>query len=801
MARNPLAAEVTADVSDFLSGIAAAKQQANDFGDTAATAARKVDDLGDEASGASGGVSRLGAVSGVAATSVGGLGASAATAAVGVGGLAAVVAPLAATLGGVATAGAALAGVFGALGLATVATEGEKLSEALSSVKSGVLDAIEPIGETFAPVLVDLISRLPSVADAVVEALGPLDPFADAVRDAGNGLLDALPAIAEFAGNLSREALPVLRDLVGTAADIVPPAIRAMLDVTRELGPPLLDVARAASGLIEPLLKIGTAILDTALPVLSDFIGGVADALGVVAEFAQGLTESVNGGIASGLQTLSDRFNSAMSDVRVALVGESGNSGPAISSIRDIGAFLRGQGASLIRAAFSTLADRASAVARNLRITLVGESGSGGVLVTVIKEYGAFLQANGASLIRSGFNAVASAAESVVQNLRVILVGEDGNSGILNTIITEYGTFLQNNAASLVRTGFQAIARVAKTVAENLAIALVGESGSGGLLNNIIGQFTDFARIQGPKLARLAFTAVGRAIRAVALELFNAVTGNSDSILRSIIIDFVRYLKTDAPGDLRTAINIAFDTIVAAAEGLYDGLVGNSTLLDIINDFVAFLRTEAPSKLTDAAGTAFDDLVDEIEATLQSDGKFFLAAAFEDGFNAVVSRVSDLETRLSNAFSDVAEAIGSALSDISIDFPSPPQWLQETADAIGGSLSDAMQALANGNLLGAISGDSGDESSDTSSTSGGASGAGTGSGASGGVTGGGGSDGSLSQAAAVSALSAPGTLAESGPTTVDQRQTFEITVNTGNDADGRRIGRELRRELRGRGVR
>jgi len=81
-------------------------------------------------------------------------------------------------------------------------------------------------------------------------------------------------------------------------------------------------------------------------------------------------------------------------------------------------------------------------------------------------------------------------------------------------------------------------------------VGLVGESGSGGLLNNIIGQFTDFVRIQGPKLARLAFTAVGTAIRAVALELFNAVTGNSDSILRSIITDFVRYLKTDAPGDL-----------------------------------------------------------------------------------------------------------------------------------------------------------------------------------------------------------------------------------------------------------
>jgi len=290
MARNPLAAEVTADVSDFLSGIAAAKGQAEEFGDAAATAARKVDDLGDEAGGATGGVSRLGAASGVAATSVGSLGASAATAAVGVGGLAAVATPLAATLGGVATAGAALAGVFGALGLATVATEGEALSEALAGVKDGILDAIEPIGDTFAPILVDLIQRLPNVARAVVTALGPLDPFARAVRDAGNALLNVLPAIARFAGNLAREALPVLRRLVRVTAEVVPPAIRTMLEVTRTLGGSLLDLAKAASGLIGPLLDIGTAILDTALPVLSDFIAEVADALAVVAEFTQGLT-------------------------------------------------------------------------------------------------------------------------------------------------------------------------------------------------------------------------------------------------------------------------------------------------------------------------------------------------------------------------------------------------------------------------------------------------------------------------------------------------------------------------------
>jgi hypothetical protein len=712
MARNPLAAEVTADVSDFLSGIAAAKGQAEEFGDAAATAARKVDDLGDEAGGATGGVSRLGAASGVAATSVGSLGASAATAAVGVGGLAAVATPLAATLGGVATAGAALAGVFGALGLATVATEGEALSEALAGVKDGVLDAIEPIGDTFAPILVDLIQRLPNVARAVVTALGPLDPFARAVRDAGNALLDVLPAIARFAGNLAREALPVLRRLVRVTAEVVPPAIRTMLEVTRTLGGSLLDLAEAASGLIGPLLDIGTAILDTALPVLSDFIDEVADALAVVAEFTQGLSQSVNGGITSALRTLSRRFNAAITDVRVALVGESGNSGPVISAIRDIGTFLQTQGASLIRAAFSTLADRVVTVARNLRITLVGEGGGGGILVTTIKEFGTFLQNNGASLVRSGFNAVASAAESIVRNLRVTLVGEDGNSGVLNTALSEYATFLQNNATTLVRTGFRSVARVAKSVAQNLSIALVGESGSGGLLNNIIGQFTDFARVQGPKLARTAFEAVGSAIRGVAIELFNAVTGNSDSILRGIIKDFGRYLENDAPGDLRTAINIAFDVIVAAAEGLYEGLVGNSTLLDIINDFAAFLRNEAPGKLTAAAETAFDTLVSTIEATLQADGGFFLLAAFKDGFDAVVSRVSNLQSRLSSAFADVAEAIGEALSGISIDFPEPPSWLQEAAQAISGGLSAALQALANGNLLDVITGggDGGDDS-------------------------------------------------------------------------------------------
>jgi len=307
MAFDSLDISITGSGSDAAAAIQTVKSSLSGLAREANDAQDSVEEVGDEATSTSARLGPLAATAAASALSFSGLSSaalgasssltalsvSAGTVSAALAGVVTIAAPLVAVLGGIVTAGASVAGVFGLLAGATLATKFEELKSALAGVKEAILSAVEPMAETFLPVLLNLIERLPEVADQVVDALGPMDPFAEAFEDAGNAVLDLLPALASFASQLARETLPVLRDLASGAGNAVPNAIRRMLDVTRELGPLLLDLARAATDLIPPILEIGTVILRRVTPALTELVRRGADAIGMLTKFGktdQGVT-------------------------------------------------------------------------------------------------------------------------------------------------------------------------------------------------------------------------------------------------------------------------------------------------------------------------------------------------------------------------------------------------------------------------------------------------------------------------------------------------------------------------------
>ena len=301
MAFESLDVSVTGSAGDAQAALQSVKSSLRSTDRAAESASDSLEEAGDSTTGLAARLSGLSAAGGTSALSLLGLSSAAtgasgslsalavstATVTAGLLTLSAVAAPLIATLGGVAAAVGSVGALFGGGFLAAALTETERLKNALTTAKEGILDAIAPVGEAFADALIPLIERLPSVAEQVVEAVGPLDDFTNMVRDAGNALLDAAPGIAAFAAALAREALPVLRDLASGAAETVPSAIRTMLDTTRRLGDDLLSLVGPARDFASTLLEVGTPLVENLIPAVKLLLGPLGRALTLFSEVAQ----------------------------------------------------------------------------------------------------------------------------------------------------------------------------------------------------------------------------------------------------------------------------------------------------------------------------------------------------------------------------------------------------------------------------------------------------------------------------------------------------------------------------------
>lgn len=201
-----------------------------------------------------------------------------------------------------------------------------------------------------------------------------------------------------------------------------------------------------------------------------------------------------------------------------------------------------------------------------------------------------------------------------------------------------------------------------------------------GILTDVIRDAANWIQANGPDMIGRAFEAIGEGIRFVALDIYNAITGNGDSLLKSIIIDAGTWLVNNGPGILKSAAETAFEVIMAAARGLYKGLIGNSLFPEMFADIATYIKGTAKGLLTGAIDTliegaknGFDyltgtgggtllgdikstlgDVIDWIQndfsitSTLKSvfDGAGEAAAGgFESAFNAVIPSSIDLPSR------------------------------------------------------------------------------------------------------------------------------------------------------------
>jgi len=140
------------------------------------------------------------------------------------------------------------------------------LQSAIQDVVAEIRPMIVEFGERFIPLIEDAIDAIPDLVEDILDAIGPLDKFKDALRDAGNAASDVLPDIVTALIDLGRRALPAARRLGNFLLNRGSQAFNTMIRVAGEFDRELINLTNSIIGLLPKLTRMGVVMLNTLIP-------------------------------------------------------------------------------------------------------------------------------------------------------------------------------------------------------------------------------------------------------------------------------------------------------------------------------------------------------------------------------------------------------------------------------------------------------------------------------------------------------------------------------------------------------
>lgn len=151
------------------------------------------------------------------------------------------------------------------------------LAQEMQPVKEQLRDSALRMGQEFIPVVRDAIDALPQFIRNVEKAIGPLEPFAQALRELGQTAYTVFPNIVSQVMDMAREILPEFVSITKTIMKNVVPALEGMMDTARKVAPLFEGTGGATVELIKELNQLGLTILQELIPRIRDTIGLIND--------------------------------------------------------------------------------------------------------------------------------------------------------------------------------------------------------------------------------------------------------------------------------------------------------------------------------------------------------------------------------------------------------------------------------------------------------------------------------------------------------------------------------------------
>ncbi|PCR89326.1 hypothetical protein CP557_01495 [Natrinema ejinorense] len=623
------------------------------------------------AAGAASGVSAYGSASATASTATTALSVGISTALIpALGALATTLFPLAAVVGTLAAGAGSLVAVFGGLAATGAVTHMEELKTAFGEARTEIMELIEPLGDVFGPLLVDAVEALPTLVERILEAIGPVDQFRDAMVEYGELAMDVIPQVASAITDLARSSLPPLRRFIRYLSTNGGSAFDGMLRVTRELAPELKTFGGAVIDAIPPLTETGTIVLEVLLPALTNVVEVLTGAVETINDF---VTES------EGVQTTAEAFG-ALNERTDGLAAKVAAVGGAIGSIGVVmgGVVAKIGGLSAVMTALSYAAGAVSTAVGAISAPMLAAAAAVGSFIAIatgrfdevvavfnnlrrkldsaIGSAVSWLKTSGIKLIGQGFQALGKAIRTAITNVTEWLAS-DGPKTITGSVET-VANYLEEDAVNDLSTAASIAFDAIVTAASSLLDGLTGPNGDGSAQSSIK-TVASWLRNNGPRILHAAAKTLFGVILTVADTTIGRLIRGSSSIIQSGIQSIVDWVSSLGRDDL-------YNAFYSVGRGIRSAVLAylsvNGKIWNVTTRFVSDLKTyvesgQAYKDITAAFGTLLDGVESAVKAYLSLNGKIW---------KVTTKFVSDLKTYVESgqAYKDITAAFGTLLDGI-----------------------------------------------------------------------------------------------------------------------------------------
>lgn len=213
------------------------------FTRTVSNATEEVDQLGDEAEETDREVGRLSKSFSSLSVGTEGISARIGTFGRGLKSIIPILGTLAVVAGGLTLALAPLVlgmvAIGGAIGLIVgsgILAWGKGFGKAMNKAKKEIVPMVKAFGKQFIPFLKETIGLLPGLVKAILNAIGPMDPFINALKQIRDVAIQVLPKLIGWFFDLGREVLPIVLRFTNILIKNLLPALKAIVNAGQGIG-------------------------------------------------------------------------------------------------------------------------------------------------------------------------------------------------------------------------------------------------------------------------------------------------------------------------------------------------------------------------------------------------------------------------------------------------------------------------------------------------------------------------------------------------------------------------------------
>lgn len=146
---------------------------------------------------------------------------------------------------------------------------------ALSETRDELVPIIADFGEQFIPLIRDALATFPALVERVLDSVGSLDQFRQALRDFGNFAFEVIPQVAAFFADLARNSLDDLRNLADWLVSVGPGAVEEFRIATQFLEDEWADLGDALGDVLPKLNRVGVTVGEVVIPAITRGVRGV----------------------------------------------------------------------------------------------------------------------------------------------------------------------------------------------------------------------------------------------------------------------------------------------------------------------------------------------------------------------------------------------------------------------------------------------------------------------------------------------------------------------------------------------